>query len=93
MTYTELAAQLDRADAERDVLKGFWKTVLPKLPVPTDEQFAFWLSMYGFTTAHYAVRETGLKNARMGFSMTAEHSLRFASRVMTDRMKAQPVAQ
>jgi hypothetical protein len=85
MTHMELAAKLDSAEGEKEMPKAFWPKVLPRLPLPSDEQFMFWVSVYGFNHAHYAVRETGLKNARMGFAMTAEHSLRFVSRVMADK--------
>ena len=87
MKLAELVGTLDAIDAQRETLKKFWQVVLPKIEVPTDEQFALWLGLYGFTITHFAIRETSRKCARMEGRMTALHAVRFVSSVASERYR------
>jgi hypothetical protein len=67
-------------------LEALWRELIPSF-CPSSEQFKLWLIRFGFETASYGVTETAAKRLRMGTTMSADHMLRFASRVMIDRAK------
>jgi len=98
MTLAEVKAKLDTAPAQIETLRRFWNAVLPNVTAPNDTQFALWLSLHGFPTVHWAVRECGKRNAKLRFSMTFAYCLRFVSDVAakcprSDLNQPAPMAQ
>jgi hypothetical protein len=57
-----------------------WGKVLGEPPAP--EQFAIWTESYTSEVVRRAILKTATKNQTMGGSMSQDHRIRFASRVM-----------
>ena len=63
-----------------DELKTLWAKTLGELP--DDEQFYLWTNLHTLEVVRQAILKTAGKNLQMGKTMTAEHKVRFASKVM-----------
>ena len=61
-------------------LTTLWTRTLGELP--TDEQFYLWTNLHTAEVVRQAILKTAGKNLQMGKTMTAEHKVRFASKVM-----------
>jgi hypothetical protein len=61
-------------------LKELWEKTLGVSP--TDEQFYLWTNLHTLEVVRQAILKTAGKNLQMGKAMTAEHKVRFASKVM-----------
>jgi hypothetical protein len=61
-------------------LKTMWGKLLGK--IPSDAQFDFWTAMHTPETIHHGILRTAQKNLSVGSTMTDDHKVRFASRVM-----------
>ena len=62
-------------------LKELWKTVLGE-PLPSDANFAIWSELHTPETIRHGIVKTGLKNLQLNNTMTPNHKIRFASKVM-----------
>ena len=70
------------------LLKTLWKQLLGELP--SDAQFIIWLELYGEPLARIAISKTGMKQLRdRDYFKSLDHRVRFASRVMLDRQRAE----
>jgi hypothetical protein len=73
--------QLDEQSTfKSDDLKPLWAKTLGELP--DDEQFYLWTNLHALEVVRQAILKTAGKNLQMGKTMTAEHKVRFASKVM-----------
>jgi hypothetical protein len=63
-----------------DDSKTLWAKTLGELP--NDEQFFLWTNLHTLEVVRQAILKTAGKNLQMGKTMTAEHKVRFASKVM-----------
>jgi hypothetical protein len=64
-------------------LKELWTTTIGL--APTDEQFALWLAMHEVEVIRTSILKTAARNLQVGRTMTPDHLLRFASKVMLTR--------
>jgi hypothetical protein len=69
------------------VIKQYWKTLLPRLDVPTQEQFLVWAGTYDEGTIRHGIRRTAAKNFGLNGTMTFEDCLKYASGVMYNVVK------
>jgi hypothetical protein len=65
---------------ELNELKLLWGELLGK--IPSDQQWTFWGLMHTPTAIHRAILKTTQKNLSVGGTMSEDHKLRFASKVM-----------
>jgi hypothetical protein len=73
--------QLDeQSTLKSDDLKTLWAKTLGELP--DDEQFYLWTNLHALEVVRQAILKTAGKNLQTGKTMTAEHKVRFASKVM-----------
>jgi hypothetical protein len=63
-----------------NTLKALWEKTLGVSP--TDEQFYLWTNLHTLEVVRQAILKTAGKNLQMGKTMTEEHKVRFASKVM-----------
>jgi hypothetical protein len=63
-----------------NTLKQIWSQFLGEPPL--DSQFSLWLAMHSESTVRHGILKTAEKNMAMSGAMTADHKLRFASKVM-----------
>ena len=61
-------------------LKILWGKLLGT--IPGDAQFDFWAAVHSPETIHHGILKTAQKNLSTGSTMTDDHKVRFASRVM-----------
>lgn len=61
-------------------LKELWAKFLGT--PPSDSQFDLWLALHSENTVRHGILKTAEKNMAMRGTMTADHKLRFASKVM-----------
>ncbi len=77
-------------------LKSLWLAVLGE-PIPPDNQFLTWLELHGLTTAKIGIAKASAKNLSLGGTMSYDHKIRFASKVMltktNDPQKQRAVSQ
>lgn len=72
--------------ADCDKLAALWHELLPDFE-PSREQLKLWLLKHNYETASFAIAETAAKRLRLGGQMSADHQLRFASKVMIEHSK------
>lgn len=63
-----------------DTLKQLWSQFLGT--PPSGSQVDLWLALHRENTVRHGILKTAEKNMAMGGAMTADHKLRFASKVM-----------
>jgi hypothetical protein len=80
MTTTELAKQVMERRAEVLALAQLWQMAI-KGECPDDSQFYLWLELHPFRSVHQAIRETARKQFKRRGAMSADHLIRFCSRV------------
>jgi hypothetical protein len=61
-------------------LSQLWNKLIGEPPAP--EQFGIWEELYPGDIIRKAILKTGIKNQNLGGTMTQDHRLRFANRVM-----------
>ena len=61
-------------------LKQLWSTLLGR--TPNDQQFILWSVKHTADIVRKAILKTGQKNLMMGGTMSDDHRVRFASKVM-----------
>ena len=61
-------------------LKSLWGKLLGM--VPSDAQFDYWGAMHSPETIRHGILKTAQKNLSIGGTMSDDHKIRFASRVM-----------
>jgi predicted deacetylase len=61
-------------------LNTLWAKTLGELP--DEEQFYLWTNLHTSEVVRQAILKTAGKNLQLGKTMTAEHKVRFASKVM-----------
>jgi hypothetical protein len=64
-------------------LMDLWKRVLGDPPLI--QQFELWACTHNFETIKRGITKTAMKNLQMGGTMSQDHRVRFASRVMLTR--------
>jgi hypothetical protein len=62
-------------------LKSLWAKVLGQ-PVPSEQQFIIWMESHPSDVVRYGILRAATKNQMMGGSMSQDHKIRFASKVM-----------
>ena len=65
-------------------LKTFWASVLGE-PLPSDANFAVWAELHTYETIHHGILKTGMKNLSLNETMSQDHKVRFASKVMIQK--------
>jgi hypothetical protein len=77
-------------------LKALWLAVLGE-PIPSDNQFLTWLALHGLATAKIGIAKASAKHLSLGGTMSENHKIRFASKVMltktNDPQKASSLAK
>ena len=71
--------------------KKLWSSFLGA--PPTDQQFNLWLAMHSQTTVRHGILKTAEKNLAMQGTMTDDHKVRFASKVMLSSTKLKVAGQ
>jgi hypothetical protein len=61
-------------------LKEFWASVFDE--TPSDAQFVVWADLHSLDTIRRGITKTAIKNLQKGGTMTLDHKVRFASKVM-----------
>lgn len=61
-------------------LKTLWGRLLGE--VPSDQQWAFWATTHSLDIIRHGILKTAQKSLSMGGTMSDDHKLRFASKVM-----------
>ena len=64
-------------------LKPLWKQFLGA--VPDDNQWDLWMAMHTPTTIRHGILKAAEKNMAMHGTMSEDHKIRFASKVMNSR--------
>jgi hypothetical protein len=64
-------------------LKSLWKQFLGT--VPDDGQWNLWTALHTWATIRHGVLKTAEKNMALHGSMSEDHKIRFASKVMNTR--------
>jgi hypothetical protein len=72
----ELKNELNELNELKSLWSRFFDVVLP------DEQFKLWLTLHTYGTARHGILKAAQKNLAMNLTMTGEHLVRFASKVM-----------
>jgi hypothetical protein len=62
-------------------LKSLWAKVLGQ-PVPSEQQFLIWMESHPSDVVRYGILRTATKNQTLGGTMSDDHRIRFASKVM-----------
>jgi hypothetical protein len=65
---------------ELNELKALWGKVLGE--IPSDQQFEMWYALHTFEVIRRGILKTAQKNLSTGSSMSADHKVRFAAKVM-----------
>lgn len=68
-------------DANTQTLINLWAKTLGK-PTPSEQQFVIWMESHPSDVVRYGILRTATKNQMMGGSMSQDHRIRFASKVM-----------
>jgi hypothetical protein len=61
-------------------LKRMWAKLLGT--VPSNSQFEFWAAAHSPETVQHGILKTAQKNLTLGGTMSDDHKIRFASKVM-----------
>jgi hypothetical protein len=64
-------------------LKQQWERLLPTEPLPGDEQFNIWLSLYDAKMVASAITQLAIKHKKLNGVMERDYVIRFASAVMS----------
>jgi hypothetical protein len=64
-------------------LKQQWERLIPTEPLPGDEQFNIWLSLYDATMVANAITQLAIKHKKLNGVMERDYVIRFASAVMS----------
>jgi hypothetical protein len=70
---------------ELKALMDLWTRILGE--PPTEQQFLIWGELYPVAIIRKGVLKTGIKNQNLSGTMTQDHRLRFANRVMQSAAK------
>jgi hypothetical protein len=62
--------------------KEIWMALLPRAPLPADDQWLLWLFRHGVNTVSEAVGQLAEKHHKLNGAMDADYQIRFASSVM-----------
>jgi hypothetical protein len=68
--------------AEVEALKNVWHSLMPKVKVPSDAEFDYWLSRNDLAVVWRGIEKTARKNARTGFESEA-HPVKYLSAVLS----------
>jgi hypothetical protein len=68
----------------RELVQKTWQGLLPQY-MPAPQQFDLWLSRHDYTTVLHAITQTAKKAMRLNGTMTADHMVRFCSKVMNTK--------
>jgi len=68
----------------RELVQKTWQSLLPQY-LPAPQQFDLWLSRHDYTTVLHAITQTAKKAIRLNGTMTADHMVRFCSKVMNTK--------
>lgn len=71
--------------------KTLWSSFLGTPPI--DQQFNLWLAMHSESTVRHGILKTAEKNLAMQGTMTDDHKVRFASKVMLSSTKQKVAGQ
>jgi hypothetical protein len=61
-------------------LKTLWSRTLGE--IPNDQQFELWSALHAPEVIRHGVLKTAQKNLSMGGTMSSDHKIRFAAKVM-----------
>jgi hypothetical protein len=61
-------------------LKALWGKLLGE--IPSDQQWTFWTMSHSLEVVRHGILKTAQKNLSMGGTMSDDHKMRFASKVM-----------
>jgi hypothetical protein len=70
---------------ELTTLIELWTKLLGEPPAP--EQFALWAELYAVEIIRKGILKTGIKNLNLGGTMSQDHRIRFANKVMQSAAK------
>jgi hypothetical protein len=65
----------------RELVQNTWQSLIPHY-LPAPQQFDLWLRRHDYTTVLHAITQTAKKAIKLNGTMTAEHMVRFCSKVM-----------
>jgi hypothetical protein len=68
-------------------VRELWMKVLGE--PPSDQQFGVWLESHGADVVRRGILKAATKNLQMGGTMSQDHAIRFASKVMLTTQAAQ----
>jgi hypothetical protein len=64
-------------------VKELWARLLPREPLPADDQWDLWGALHDPEIIHSALTQTALKYRKLNGAMELDYILRFASAVMS----------
>jgi hypothetical protein len=64
-----------------EIVQKTWNGLIPHF-TPAPRQFEVWLDRHDYTTVLHAITQTAKKAMKLDGTMTAEHMVRFCSKVM-----------
>jgi hypothetical protein len=68
-------------DTNTQTLINLWAKVLGT-PTPSEQQFLIWMESHPSDIVRYGILRAATKNQTMGGTMSADHRIRFACKVM-----------
>jgi len=75
----------------RELVQKTWGSLIPHY-LPAPKQFDLWLGRHDYTTVLHAITQTAKKAIKLNGTMTPEHMVRFASKVMNTTAARQQLA-